>query len=117
MAPIIETSAVWPWCSRSFQDICRGLWIIIAELTCGLFSMIFRMVRPSWIPSTPDDAPAVAIFHDMAALVARTVMGERWLPTSTVSSTKLDTELTVYQIGNFSSLAWSNIFKFTLQVW
>jgi hypothetical protein len=44
---IIETSAVWPWCSRSFQDICRGLCIIIAELTCGLFPMIFRMVFPS----------------------------------------------------------------------
>jgi hypothetical protein len=30
---------------RSFQD--TGLWIIIAELTCGLFPMIFRMVFPS----------------------------------------------------------------------
>jgi hypothetical protein len=48
LALIIETSAVWPWCRRSFQDICRGLWIIIAELTCGLFPMIFRMVFPSW---------------------------------------------------------------------
>jgi hypothetical protein len=28
LALIIETSAVWPWCRRSFQDICRGLWII-----------------------------------------------------------------------------------------
>jgi hypothetical protein len=45
---IIETSAVWPWCRRSFQDICRGQWIIIAELTCGLFPMIFCMVFPSW---------------------------------------------------------------------
>jgi hypothetical protein len=44
----METSAVWPWCRRSFQDICRGLWIIIAKLTCGLFPMIFRMVFPSW---------------------------------------------------------------------
>jgi hypothetical protein len=41
------SSLVWPWCRRSFQDICRGLWIIIAELTCGLFPMIFRMVCPS----------------------------------------------------------------------
>jgi hypothetical protein len=48
LALIIETSAVWPWCRRSFQDICRGLWIIIAELTCGFFPMIFRMVFPSW---------------------------------------------------------------------
>jgi hypothetical protein len=47
-ALIIEISAVWPWCRRSFQDICRGLWIIIAELTYGLFPMIFRMVFPSW---------------------------------------------------------------------
>jgi hypothetical protein len=39
LALIIETSAVWPWYRRSFQDICRGLWIIIAALTCG-----FRMV-------------------------------------------------------------------------
>jgi hypothetical protein len=31
LALIIETSAVWPWYRRSFQDICRGLWIIIAE--------------------------------------------------------------------------------------
>jgi hypothetical protein len=44
---IIETSAVWPWCRMSFQDTCRGMWIIIAELTCGLFPMIFRMVFPS----------------------------------------------------------------------
>jgi hypothetical protein len=48
LALIIETSAVWPWYTRPFQDICRGLWIIIAELTCGLFPMIFRMVFPSW---------------------------------------------------------------------
>jgi hypothetical protein len=47
LALIIETSAVIPWCRRSFQDICRRLWIIIAELTCGLFPMIFRMVFPS----------------------------------------------------------------------
>jgi hypothetical protein len=47
LALIIKTSAVWPWCRRSFQDICRGLWIIQAELTCGLFPMIFRMVFPS----------------------------------------------------------------------
>jgi hypothetical protein len=33
LALIIETSAVWTWWRRSFQDICRGLWIIIAELT------------------------------------------------------------------------------------
>jgi hypothetical protein len=26
LALIIETSAVWSWCRRSFQDICRGLW-------------------------------------------------------------------------------------------
>jgi hypothetical protein len=32
---------------KSFQGICRGLWIIIAELTCGLFPMMFRMVFPS----------------------------------------------------------------------
>jgi hypothetical protein len=44
---IIETSAVWPWYRRSFQDICRGLWI--AKLTCGLFPMIFRMVFPSCV--------------------------------------------------------------------
>jgi hypothetical protein len=44
LALIIETSAVGPWYRRSFQDICRGLWIIIAELT--LFPMIFRMVFP-----------------------------------------------------------------------
>jgi hypothetical protein len=43
-----RNTAVWPSCSRSFQDICRGLWIIIAELTCGLFPMIFCMVFPSW---------------------------------------------------------------------
>jgi hypothetical protein len=41
LALIIETSAVWPWCRRLFQDIWRGLWIIIAELTCGLFPMVF----------------------------------------------------------------------------
>jgi hypothetical protein len=46
---IIETSAVWPWCRRSFLGNCRGLWIIIAELTCGLFPMIFCMVFPSWM--------------------------------------------------------------------
>jgi hypothetical protein len=34
-----------------FQDICRELWIIIAELTCGLFPMIFRMVFPSCLHS------------------------------------------------------------------
>jgi hypothetical protein len=45
--PVLATSAVWPWCRRSFQDICRGLWIIIAELICGLFPMIFRVVCPS----------------------------------------------------------------------
>jgi hypothetical protein len=49
LALIIETSAVGPWHRRSFQGICRGLWIIIAELTCGLFPMIFRMVFPSWV--------------------------------------------------------------------
>jgi hypothetical protein len=49
LALMIETSAVWPWYRRSFQDICRGLWIIIAKLTCGLFPMIFRMVFPSCI--------------------------------------------------------------------
>jgi hypothetical protein len=27
LALIIETSAVWPWCRRSFQDVCRGQWI------------------------------------------------------------------------------------------
>jgi hypothetical protein len=48
LALIIETSAHWPWYRRSFQYICRGLWIIIAEFTCGLFPMIFRMVFPSW---------------------------------------------------------------------
>jgi hypothetical protein len=47
LALIIEASAVWPWYRRSFQGICRELWIIIAELTCGLFPMIFRMVFPS----------------------------------------------------------------------
>jgi hypothetical protein len=47
LALIIETSAVWPWCRRSFQNIYRGLWIIIAGLTCGLLPMIFRMVCPS----------------------------------------------------------------------
>jgi hypothetical protein len=25
LALVMETSAVWPWCRRSFQDICRGL--------------------------------------------------------------------------------------------
>jgi hypothetical protein len=35
LALIIETSAVWPWCRRSFQDICRGLWIIIAFAWCS----------------------------------------------------------------------------------
>jgi hypothetical protein len=50
LALIIESSAVWPWCRRSFQDICRGLWIIIAELTCGLFPMIFRMVFLAYFP-------------------------------------------------------------------
>jgi hypothetical protein len=44
LALIIATSAVWPWCRRSFQ-------IIIAELTCGLFPMIFRLVFPSCIRS------------------------------------------------------------------
>jgi hypothetical protein len=43
----ISTTAVWPWYRRSFQGISRGMWIIIAELTCGLFPMIFRMVFPS----------------------------------------------------------------------
>jgi hypothetical protein len=31
LALIIETSAVWPWCRRSFQYICRGLWIIYSR--------------------------------------------------------------------------------------
>jgi hypothetical protein len=47
---IIETSAVWPWCRRSFQDICRRLdnyswaflWLISHDLSHG--------VCPSWIP-------------------------------------------------------------------
>jgi hypothetical protein len=30
-----------------YLHICRGQWIIIAELACGLFPMIFRMVCPS----------------------------------------------------------------------
>jgi hypothetical protein len=46
LALIIETSAVWPWCRRSFQCICRGLWIIIAELTCGLFPWSFAWCSP-----------------------------------------------------------------------
>jgi hypothetical protein len=47
LALIIETSAVWPWCRRSFQDICRGLdnysWAYM-----WLIPMIFHMVCPSW---------------------------------------------------------------------
>jgi hypothetical protein len=41
---IIEVSAVWPWCRRSFQDICRGLdnyswaylWLISHDLSHGV---------------------------------------------------------------------------------
>jgi hypothetical protein len=44
LALIIETSAVWPWCRRSFQDICRGLdnyswvylWLISHDLSHGV---------------------------------------------------------------------------------
>jgi hypothetical protein len=44
LALIIETSAVWPWCRRSFQDICRGLddyswaylWLIFHDLLHGV---------------------------------------------------------------------------------
>jgi hypothetical protein len=51
LALIIETSWICSWCSRSFQDICRGQWIMIAELTCGLFPMIYCIVCPSWFCS------------------------------------------------------------------
>jgi hypothetical protein len=46
LALIIETSTAWPWYRRSFQGICRGLWIIIAELTCGLFPWSFAWCSP-----------------------------------------------------------------------
>jgi hypothetical protein len=44
LALIIETSAVWTWCRRSFQDICRGLdnyswaylWLISHHLSHGV---------------------------------------------------------------------------------
>jgi hypothetical protein len=44
LALIIETSAVWPWYRRSFQDICRGLdnysraylWLISHDLSHGV---------------------------------------------------------------------------------
>jgi uncharacterized protein with PQ loop repeat len=90
LALIIETSAVWLWYRRSFQDICRGLWIIIAELTCGLFPMIFCMVFPSWNESIwsfhpnkawhrrilrPDDLPnkfyGAGILHVLVFLISQ----------------------------------------------
>jgi hypothetical protein len=46
--PPIRASTVWPW---SFQGICRGLWIIIAELTCGLFPWSFAWCSPHGLPS------------------------------------------------------------------
>jgi hypothetical protein len=46
LALIIETSTVWPWYRTSFQGICRGLWIIIAELTVGLFPWSFAWCSP-----------------------------------------------------------------------
>jgi hypothetical protein len=46
----IETSAVWPWCRRSFQDICRGLdnyswaylWFISHDLSHGVPLMLSK---------------------------------------------------------------------------
>jgi hypothetical protein len=34
------------WCSRSFQDMCRGLWIIIAELPVAYFPWSFAWCAP-----------------------------------------------------------------------
>jgi hypothetical protein len=46
LALIIETSTVWPWYRRSFQGICRGLWIIIAELPAAYFPWSFALCSP-----------------------------------------------------------------------
>jgi hypothetical protein len=57
LALIIETSAVWPWCRRSFQDICRGLdnhrwaylWLISHDLSHGvplMFSLLYYVPIP-----------------------------------------------------------------------
>jgi hypothetical protein len=58
LALLIKTSAVWPWCRRSFQDICRGLdnyssaylWLISHDLSHGVSLMKLNIkTKVHWV--------------------------------------------------------------------